>query len=1667
VTSGRRQDGSRVRRKYFVISVGLFLLTLFTGIAVAEPVEGPDQVGSNLVPASEAALEAATAGADPIAIPTTNPEAASVLETEDIGRAEAGELLDEVFGSGLEASAEFFDDLAVKGFRSDYLAVVAPPEPEVSAGLISSFLPLRAEDGGGRKELVDLDLEEQAEGHLEPDNPLVEVEIPAQLGEGILLPESGVRITLDSAVDDRTVSSLSDSTAFYPNVEADTDFVAVPTLTGVETYTHLRSPDAPTEQVFRLVLPAGDQLEPRPDGGAQVVAPTGDPVLVIRPPSAIDAGGEPIPVTLQVDGDSLVLLVSPNADALYPILVDPLFESYTWGNGQGTSAGWKQYSDPGFSASWTMGGANVWSNEGATTPGNQGQIKYYVPRYWEDLQDVNRKKTPTSYIRKMTLWNLFYTIYQNNPFRNHPYMWMGLWDSEHETWISSYTRTAAEGALTNPSWPYEMKNEANNDDVKTGGFGLATSESWNGSRRNVYAGNATIEVTDDDYPGFAELSDQVQGWVNTGKKYAPAYKVGDNGLGIYQLRLRYPAVGGGPGEKITSLGCAGSAASPCPYSTVKPLEWDASQMAQGELNVRVDAVDPVGHWSSPGTVRFRIDHTKPDLGISGNLTEQATAGVNLLDYTLNYTASDGDDAPAAAQAPIGASGTGPGQLERPQGVAVDDSGNVWVTDRVNQRVVAYDKTGNYLRQIGTPGSGNGQINEPRGIAIGPNGNIWVAEAGTNKRIQQFTPTGTFVSKITNTGFIEPWGIAFGPQGEMWVTDQSGKAFVFNSSGVLTKTIANPVLKAAEVPYGIDIDRFGNAWIALQAIHQVVALSPSGSEVMRFGGLGTGPGQFRHPGDVAIAASGNILVTDDLNNRVQVFKPDGSFLREFGSAGSGNGQFNQPRGIDVGPDNSAVIADSGNKRLTRWSHADQDPQSGAAKVEIKVDGTSVKSVSPGCTTKNCAISGSWTLKADDFAAGQHKVEVIATDAVGISQTKTLDIETHGDFQAPAVSLSHSMTEQATLGTTRPTYALYVEATDPGSAEERKSGVAATTIKVDGKVVDSASPGCPAGGCSINRHWTLDSSSYAVGPHTVEVIATDAAGRSTTKTLEIEIARDTTAPTFELSNAFYTAPEGWLEQKTYNYNANAQDPNGYGVTSMTLKIDGTVVKSTSGPCQAGGCSRLLGLWGTTIDMSKYSGGAHPAELIATDGAGNTRKRTWTINVVPKGEVPPAEVDDTLEALEAVSEEVIVAPQSPEEPFYPGPEGESKLKEDSSGFHTVGAPAETALGDQPEDGFTIDTADGEVVVTPLGVEPAASPIESSSDISAISSNTGKTVDTIYRPIYDGAMTFQSIRTPTGTDEFSWTVNLRPGQYIEMADDRTAQVMSSVLEGPVFTITAIEAHDAVGSTVPTTLSASGSAITLKVHHKAGNPAVNNTPFVYPVIAGSGWQGGIVIHEVVGPPPTEPPVNPETIAFYETEVGPPEVVPASEADGGASTSSLPERRKKFARSVCGHSAEWVESQEGGEAIAEGKLQNGGLCGNGFDPVNKPGKSVVWRGTMRGAFFYIPGVRVRHRGSKDCTKGTPVESKIRFYAMKDAYECHFGPKTSDGNGGVSAGAGNYLRAQAHWELGERGRCWSNQPSEECDPPGCWMWQDRALELHLWSSGAIDRIRLPAEQAEPC
>ena len=101
---------------------------------------------------------------------------------------------------------------------------------------------------------------------------------------------------------------------------------------------------------------------------------------------------------------------------------------------------------------------------------------------------------------------------------------------------------------------------------------------------------------------------------------------------------------------------------------------------------------------------------------------------------------------------VGTYGTsGAGILNGPEGLAVDNIGNIYVMDVGNDRVVKFQSDGTFVTSFGSQGTGNGQFRfdalrgtpnsddfDNHGIVVAPNGTVYVSDA-VDQRIEIFAP----------------------------------------------------------------------------------------------------------------------------------------------------------------------------------------------------------------------------------------------------------------------------------------------------------------------------------------------------------------------------------------------------------------------------------------------------------------------------------------------------------------------------------------------------------------------------------------------------------------------------------------------------------------------------------------------------------------------------------------------------------------------------------------------------------------------------------------------------------------------------------------------------------------------------------------------------------------
>jgi DNA-binding beta-propeller fold protein YncE len=261
----------------------------------------------------------------------------------------------------------------------------------------------------------------------------------------------------------------------------------------------------------------------------------------------------------------------------------------------------------------------------------------------------------------------------------------------------------------------------------------------------------------------------------------------------------------------------------------------------------------------------------------------------------------------------GSRGSGPGQFYHAHGIAIDSSGNVYVSDQGNfqsklshpdaiPHISKFTADGKFITKWGSQGSGDGQFTRVEDMAIDSSGNVYVAELG-NSRISKFTADGKFITKwgsensnatttaaSSSSSSIEgsldkPWGVAVDSSGNILVTDKGrNMAFKFTSDGKYLQTLVStgPADGQLQHPHGIAIDSSGNFYIADQVHANIQKFSPDGKFLLKFGSEGRGEGPFFHrPHGVAVDSSGNIFVADSGNHRVEKYAADGTLIKSWG------------------------------------------------------------------------------------------------------------------------------------------------------------------------------------------------------------------------------------------------------------------------------------------------------------------------------------------------------------------------------------------------------------------------------------------------------------------------------------------------------------------------------------------------------------------------------------------------------------------------------------------------------------------------------------------------------------------------------------------------------------------------------------------------------------------
>ena len=256
----------------------------------------------------------------------------------------------------------------------------------------------------------------------------------------------------------------------------------------------------------------------------------------------------------------------------------------------------------------------------------------------------------------------------------------------------------------------------------------------------------------------------------------------------------------------------------------------------------------------------------------------------------------------------------------PEGVTINQKGEVVVTDYNGHCVNVFSPSGERLRSFGTHGSGPRQFLHPRGVAVDSEDNIFVADTD-NQRIQKFTSQGELLRIAGSKGirFGYPYSIAYNASnGLVYVTENANHRVqildsdldyigAFGKAGHYEGQFINP--------RQIACDSAGHVYVADYGNDRIQVFTAGGKFLRIFGRRGEGRGEIKHPWGVAVDSSTSRVYVSEINNNcVSVFTSEGQFMTSIGRKGSGPGQFDNPHGLAVDSNGVVYVCDYSNRRV---------------------------------------------------------------------------------------------------------------------------------------------------------------------------------------------------------------------------------------------------------------------------------------------------------------------------------------------------------------------------------------------------------------------------------------------------------------------------------------------------------------------------------------------------------------------------------------------------------------------------------------------------------------------------------------------------------------------------------------------------------------------------------
>ncbi|XP_019613525.1 PREDICTED: tripartite motif-containing protein 3-like [Branchiostoma belcheri] len=276
---------------------------------------------------------------------------------------------------------------------------------------------------------------------------------------------------------------------------------------------------------------------------------------------------------------------------------------------------------------------------------------------------------------------------------------------------------------------------------------------------------------------------------------------------------------------------------------------------------------------------------------------------------------------------FGERGSGTGQFNDPLGVTVSEEGEIFVSDKENQRIQVFTLQGTFVRQFPTVVPGEQEM-YPHDVAMDGEGNLWVVGRTENLWVVGDMDSAEFAVQYNKQGRVlrkfdlqktgRGRGVAVDTRRNHILITQTtedpsnlhGEVLVFGKKGIFGRTVGLVRTVGQQQGMGwpqyITVDGEGNILVSDRDNHCVYVYNEDGQFLFKFGGWGCGEGQLYKPRGICTDRAGNIIVADKGNRRVEMFDKTGKFLKHITT------DMKEPYAVAMATQGQLVVTDEDQK-----------------------------------------------------------------------------------------------------------------------------------------------------------------------------------------------------------------------------------------------------------------------------------------------------------------------------------------------------------------------------------------------------------------------------------------------------------------------------------------------------------------------------------------------------------------------------------------------------------------------------------------------------------------------------------------------------------------------------------------------------------------------------------